>query len=197
MRISPADIGGAARCLHSWSRRCSAASALPPSYDSERLVENRRFFTRNLPDLSECSWGGDAEAAIRGTLALLRKGRTWIQGAILAHGDLAGEIDLLRKVDEPSLLGSHGYRPVLLRFQPRMDREDVYPVIAAADLLAPLLGARPRRGEVWLSSGERVEVDLDESRAAYEKLLSEMNQVREGTLRTRPYRCGICESCPW
>lgn len=202
--MTPTAIARASACLHSWHLECFGDPAEKREPDAgmllmfERGEEHERACLATLTEVREPDWDGrDWTAGIEATQALMREGWPWIYQAVLARDGLFGKADFLKRVEGPSAIGPHTYVPIDAKSHKEVEKKDRYQLLAYALLLEPILGDRPRRGGIWLNTGEIAEVDLSKDAAAFETLFAEMESIRAGRSATTGHRVGECERCPW
>jgi uncharacterized protein len=115
--------------------------------------------------------------------------------ALVAEG-LAGVPDFLERVESPSLLGSHSYRPVDVKIAASPKPGDVAQLASYAILLGRVQGTVPVSGDLILFDGSRTTVPLQ---GAVEDVLALLPEVR-ATVEDRspsPTLLAECGMCPW
>ena len=202
--MTPTQMARADRCLHAWYLECHGDPAwkTEPSAGTrllwERGNEHERQVIALLPSCVEPQWEhSDWEAGLAVTIELMKQGVSWIYQAPLFREDVYGKPDLLERIEIPSLLGGHSYRPVDIKGHKEVKRKDRIQLAAYAWMLEPLLGHRPKEGAIWLNTGEREPVDLVRLVADFEELHAAMGRVRDKPGETAGYRCGECRLCDW
>ncbi|MGC2776057.1 MAG: TM0106 family RecB-like putative nuclease [Bradyrhizobium sp.] len=125
-----------------------------PSEYETLLMEQR---ARVLPKVIEKirSDYGEAELVtdLRITSADLRNGAAFILGASQVDDRYTVRFDALRKIEEPSALGSFRYEPAIFCATPRVTAFDRQRLAARAVLLAKAQGAFPNGGTAYVGPG--------------------------------------------
>jgi predicted RecB family nuclease len=164
----------------------------------ERGKEHERECVATLKRLAEPDWDGkDLKIGFESTLALMKEGHPWIYQGVLRTDVGVGVPDLLERVQGTSRLGKHTYMPIDVKCHKEVNIKDRYQLSAYAALLEPVLGYRPDAGGIWLNTGQIETVDLTRDAEKFEALLSDMERIRQGALKTKGYRRGECRTCPW
>ena len=185
--------------MHAWHLEChgDAAERIAPDAGLRALfaagLSWERACFESLGDAVEMAWDGDWAAGHAATEALMRAGARWIYQPVLVRGDVRGRPDFLRRARGRSRLGPHTYEPIDVKSHKTVTAKDRVQLRVSADLLEPILGKRPRRGHIWLSTGEIAAVPLDDTA----DLLGRMRAVRDERAPTRALRCGECDTCAW
>jgi uncharacterized protein len=187
--------------MHAWYLECHGdpGEKVPPDAGTRRVFETGLAWERacfaSLDGAVEVPWDGAHWAAGQAaTEALMRRGVPWIYQPVLVAGDLRGRPDLLRRLDEPSALGTFAYEPVDVKSHKKVSAKDRVQLRVSARLLEPVLGRAPAHGGIWLSTDKIARVDLSEHAG---DLLDRMRAVRDGRARTDGVRCDECQACPW
>jgi len=203
-RLSPTAVAKARRCLHAWFLDCHGdpSRKVPADEGLKKLWERGLQFERDvlatIPQAIEPVWDGkDWDAGCRATVDLMREGPEWIYQGVLVHERGAGLPDLLQRIDRPSALGDHSYRPVDVKSHKKVSVKDRFQLCTYALFLEPILGYRPEQGAIWLSTWDVTDVNLSADRTTFETLVDSMVAVSGGTQQTAGLRCGECGSCPW
>jgi len=203
-RLSPTAVAKARRCLHAWFLDCHGDASLKVPADEglkklwERGLQFERDVIASIPQAIEPQWDGkDWDAGYQATIELMREGPEWIYQGVLVHERGAGLPDLLQRIDRPSQLGDHSYRPVDVKSHKRVSIKDRFQLCTYAMFLEPILGYRPEQGAIWLSTWDVADVNLNADRPVFEGLVDRMVSVSSGSLETSGLRCGECSSCPW
>ncbi len=199
--ITPTSAARASRCMHAWHLECHGdrTEKVEPGEGVQQLIEAGRTWERqcfeSLDGAVEVAWDNrDWTAGHAATVGLMHDGPVWIYQPVLVHEDARGSPDLLRRVSGRSSLGPFSYEPVDIKSHKKISAKYRVQIRVSAHLLAPVLGTRPLRGGIWLSSGKMEDIDLD---GAEEPLLARMRLVRDEHTPTEGVRCGECGTCPW
>ncbi len=202
--MTPTLLARASRCMHSWYLECFGNPDLKTKADAgtiliwERGLAHERRMVESLPGYSEPQWDGkDWATGFEATLELMRDGVEWIYQGALIRDDMYGKPDLLERIEEPSLLGCHGYRPVDIKNHKTVVKKDRIQLASYAHLLEPILGSRPEEGAIWLNTGEMEAVDLNAPNAEFDALLKRMADLRGDRETSTGFRCSECKLCPW
>ncbi|HCP47417.1 MAG TPA: hypothetical protein DIU15_15355, partial [Deltaproteobacteria bacterium] len=203
-RLSPTAVAKARRCLHTWFLDCHGDATLKVPADEglkklwERGLQFERDVLATIPQAIEPQWDGeDWEAGYRATIELMEQGPEWIYQGVLVHERGAGLPDLLQRIERPSSLGDHSYRPVDVKSHKRVSIKDRFQLCTYALFLEPILGYLPDQGAIWLSTQEVADVDLRSDRGVFDGLVERMASIAAGTLETTGLRCGECATCAW
>ncbi len=202
--MTPTLLARASRCIHSWHLECFGDPELKAEADAgtiliwERGLAHERRMVESLPGYSEPQWDGkDWAAGFEATLQLMRAGVEWIYQGVLIRDDMYGKPDLLERIEGPSRLGAHSYRPVDVKGHKDVVKKDRMQLASYANLLEPILGSRPEDGAIWLNTGETKAVDLTGPNAEFDALLKRMAALRAGRETSTGFRCSECGLCPW
>jgi uncharacterized protein len=202
--MTPTQMARADRCLHAWHLECHGDPAwkTEPSAGTrllwERGNEHERQMIALLPSCVEPQWEHpDWEAGLAATVALMKEGVPWIYQAPLFREDVYGKPDLLERIEVPSLLGDHSYRPVDVKGHKEVKRKDRIQLAAYSWMLEPLLGQRPDEGAIWLNTGAQEPVELARLVLDFDELHAAMGRVRDEPTDSAGYRCSECGLCDW
>lgn len=198
--ISPTQAARAAGCMHAWHLECHGDrdEKVEPDAGTLRLIEAGQAWERkcfaSLKDTVQVAFDRkDWAAGHAATEALMRQGVRWIYQPALVRDDVRGQPDFLVRVRGRSELGRFTYVPVDVKSHKSVIARDRVQLRVSAHLLGSILGQRPRRGGIWLSTDEIAWVKLD----APDPLLDAMRRIRDQRAPTEAVRCGECGMCPW
>lgn len=151
--------------------------------------------------------GEDLEARFESSIAAMVSGEPLIYHAFLKAGDLTGEPDLLRRVEQPSRFGSHSYVPVDIKAGRVWDNPNakklrakphyISQLCAYAEMLGSLQGVTPTTGYVIDADGQWVPLDLLEFWPDYESLRETARLFASGAQVTGPAKKPDCDECVW
>ena len=112
------------------------------------------------------------------------------------HDGVRGIADFLERVDRPD--GRLGYEPV----DAKLTRVDAKPghvlqLCFYADAVDALTGADPQRMHIWLGSGGRQSLRVDEFRPYWRRLRGQLRSALDAgpAAPTTPEKCAHCEFC--
>lgn len=203
--ISPGQLTRSSTCLHAFALDCfGPRDQKRAESDSEKLLhaEEDKFeqmvmeeiCADLLPDMSFENALKDREL----TLNLMQSGISWIAEGLFFERGLRGRLDLLKKVEHPSLLGEFSYVPVLIRSRKAATFYDSLQLYFFAVLLEAVQGYRPAYGLVYLLEDQVTTVTFTEKLARqFQDILYKMNKVAAGDLKTESMRCSVCSRCLW
>jgi len=151
--------------------------------------------------------GSDGNARFESSVSLMSAGEPLIYHAFLRTGALAGEPDLLKRVEQPSLLGTHSYIPVEIKAGRAWDNLSAKKLKAKphyiaqlcvyAEILGSIQGVTPTTGYIVDAEGEWVLLDLMEFWAEYEQLREIARQFATGSEVTAAAKKKDCDLCVW
>ncbi|MCC6904292.1 MAG: TM0106 family RecB-like putative nuclease [Anaerolineae bacterium] len=179
---------------------------LASDFDAWLIQQGREFELRVLtgmdyvrPDYP----AGRLEAGFSATHALMRHGAPAIYQGVLLAEQLAGIPDLLIRVEGPSALGIHHYRPVDIKFGSEAKERYRLQVMAYVWLLERLQGVRPegrlilRPPRADATTGSRYhEEPVPFEEAFFNDALNRARRLAGGE-EPRPFLASVCQSCAW
>ncbi len=142
--------------------------------------------------------GRTRPARRRDTLRLMREGARFIRRGLLLAGDLAGEPDLLERLDgEPSELGAYRYAAVDVKNTgERLSDGHRYQLALYGELLRAVQGVRPRTNFIIDLYGIRRGLDLEEFAPDFQAALDDLRGILGGA-RPLPHLGSGCRRSPW
>jgi uncharacterized protein len=209
---SAGDLVGFLECEHktTLSLKDLLEGRLPRAEDDEsaKLVQDKGYEheERYLESLErqgltiariEGEHASPAELAAR-TIAAMREGPDIVYQAAFVSAPFYGRADFLRRVEEPSRLGGHGYEVLDTKLGRRPQARYLVQLALYSAMLEEVQGCAPRMMGLVLGDGE-------ERRFPYAGYSRYFRQVREQFLafvgrparETNPERCDHCAVCPW
>ena len=203
-RSSPTSIARSSKCMHYWFLECHGDPDLKTEPDDglqflfDRGLAHESAMIETLSEYHEPVWDGkDWSVGYKSTVKLMRDGVPWIYQGVLRSDRLAGLPDLLQRMDSPSNLGDHSYRPVDIKGHKAITDKDCIQLQAYASLLEPILGYRVGQGAIWLNTGEIKSVDLNNGYDEFLEIMDEMASVYQRATATTSIRCSECGICHW
>ncbi len=130
------------------------------------------------------------------TLQLMQEGQDRIYQAVLLHDNLLGIPDFLERVDLPSNLGNHSYRPVDVKISESAKPEHIAQLAFYGVLIEQIQGVLPEYGALILVDCARVTINLTHHADEVLEALDTISQIKEGH-RELPTRSSECGLCPW
>jgi uncharacterized protein len=141
--------------------------------------------------------GGSKEDRLAQTRQLMADGEALIYHGLIESDDLLGEPDLLERVEgKNSEFGNYHYVPIDIKSAERVSEGMRMQLSFYADILARVQGVKPRFGYVLNGSGQRIGVELSESRDLYERVRDEIRGVLAGKM-PEPRLSSGCRQSPW
>ncbi len=113
------------------------------------------------------------------TQAAMAEGYDFIHQASLCNDEMRGSADLLRRIEQPSALGSWSYIPIECKLSAKPKTTFLVQASAYCELLSPLLGQRPDRFELYLGGGRFKSYATDQFWAWYQLLRSRYRDFRQ------------------
>jgi predicted RecB family nuclease len=138
------------------------------------------------------------------TLEAMRSGAPIIYQATFFDGEFVGHADFLRRVEEPSDLGTYGYEVLDTKLGLNPKPYYLVQLCNYSEHLARLQGRLPKRGYVVLGDGQEKPFRLHDYMAYYRHLkrafldfagAAESNEIDRP--REYPWEVKHCEICPW
>jgi uncharacterized protein len=123
--------------------------------------------------------GKQDEADYAATKAAMNEGVDFIHQASLCNDEMRGSADLLRRIEQPSLLGAWSYIPIECKLASKPKTTFLVQASAYCELLMPLLGARPDHFELYLGGGRFQRYATDQFWAWYQLLRQRYRAFRE------------------
>lgn len=206
-RATVRELIDLARCAHrvhldrhgDRERRAQTSAFLELLWDDLALLEQALAHQLDATRVDR-----DAPSDIRRqlTLGLMREGAMLIDGGRLDIGDLAGDVPLLKRIDQPSVFGSHAYIPAIIRptaIEPESGSGERHALALCgfAELLDHTQGWRPVKAFVVGKDGSEQDLDLDAYRPRYQELRRRMRRVLTGIEQTAPGSKAECRMCAW
>ncbi|MDA7437485.1 TM0106 family RecB-like putative nuclease [Synechococcus sp. AH-601-P06] len=114
--------------------------------------------------------GKQTEDDYTATKEAMAEGFAFIHQASLCQGGMRGSADLLRRIEQPSALGSWSYIPIECKLASKPKTTFLVQASAYCELLTPLLGYRPDQFELYLGGGKFQAYATDQFWAWYEHL---------------------------
>ena len=207
--LTATDIANLARCARRiyLDAHGDPAAKLPPSTVRQLLWDEGREHEEEVIAGLEYATvlHGPPDERLAATRELMRKGERLIYHGYLEAMGLAGEPDLLQRVEQPSLLGAHAYIPVEIKnggayTTPKKSRAKLpyaLQLCAYAELLAAEQGWWPSRGIVIDHHAEWQPIDLTPYRREYAVATARVVAIREGSETPRPGWKTECANCEW
>lgn len=124
--------------------------------------------------------GKQTEADYAATKEAMAAGFDFIHQASLCNEEMRGSADLLRRIEQPSALGSWSYFPIECKLASKPKTTFLVQASAYCELLTPLLGARPDHFELYLGGGRFQRYSTDQFWAWYQLLRQRYRTFREG-----------------
>jgi predicted RecB family nuclease len=207
--LTATDIANLARCAQRiyLDAHGDAAAKLPPTTVRQLLWEEGREHEEDVIsalDYVTVPYGSAADRLVA-TRALMASGAPLIYHGYLEAMELAGEPDLLQRVEQPSLLGEFAYVPVEIKngaaFTTPKKAHAKLPyalqLCAYAELLAAEQGWWPDVGFVIDHHDEWQQIELAPYRRDYAVATARVVRIREGDEVPGPGWKAECAQCEW
>ena len=97
--------------------------------------------------------GKQSDADYDASKDAMRRGVEYIHQASLRNNSMRGSADLLKRIEQPSLLGSGSYIPVECKLASKPKTTFLVQALAYCELLTPHLGETPKQFELHLGGG--------------------------------------------
>lgn len=206
-RTSVRELMALARCAHRVhldrhgdpERKVPTSAFLELLWDDAALLEKTALEGRAAARVEQ-----DAPWDVRRqrTLDLMRAGAPEIAGAVLDIGDLSGDVPLLKRLEQPSDLGTFAYVPAIFGrtatdIGSGSGERHALALCGFAELLDHVQRWRPAVGIVIGKDGVERDVDLEAFRPRYRELRRHMRRVLLGIESTRPGSKSECRMCRW
>ena len=114
--------------------------------------------------------GKQSDADYDATQDAMRRGVEYIHQASLRNNAMRGSADLLKRIDQPSSLGSWSYVPIECKLASKPKTTFLVQALAYCELLTPHLGNRPEQFELYLGGGTFKEFRTKDFWAWYQQL---------------------------
>jgi predicted RecB family nuclease len=114
--------------------------------------------------------GKQTETDYAATQEAMAEGFDFIHQASLCNEAMRGSADLLRRIEQPSALGSWSYIPIECKLASKPKTTFLVQASAYCELLTPLLGSRPDQFELYLGGGTFQRYATDQFWAWYQLL---------------------------
>ncbi len=166
-------------------------------HDHERAyVEQLRARTSSFVDISERK--GDVWERIGFTIEAMRAGVEIIYQGALTSGDFIGYPDFLRRVERPSVLGTHSYEVVDAKFARSEKTKFIVQLAFYSQCVAEIQGTAPLNMYVVLGDSKEYPYRFNE----YSRYVAELRgrfeaRVKDGARGTYPDPCDHCNLCKW
>ncbi|QVV67995.1 TM0106 family RecB-like putative nuclease [Synechococcus sp. LA31] len=122
--------------------------------------------------------GKQNDADYTTTRAAMAEGFDFIHQASLCNDELRGSADLLRRIEQPSGLGSWSYIPIECKLASKPKTTFLVQASAYCELLTALLGQRPDHFELYLGGGRFQRYATDQFWAWYQLLRQRYRSFR-------------------
>ncbi|MGJ4960362.1 TM0106 family RecB-like putative nuclease [Bradyrhizobium sp. HKCCYLRH2015] len=168
----------------------------PSEYEKLQIEQRGRLLPKAFERIrSDC---GDAKLLtdLSITSADLRKGAAFILGASQVDDRYAVHFDALRKIDEPSALGSFQYEPAIFCATPRVTASDRQRLAVRAVLLARFQGAFPNGGTAYFGPRcLRTSIRFGSMLAKAEALLRDAERIQRAEVPPKLVLNDHCRIC--
>lgn len=203
--ITPGQVTRSSTCLHSFWLDCHGTKVNRRSEsDSEQLLkaEDDKFeqmiFEGICSELAEGETFENASKDIETTIDLMKRGFNYIAQGYFRESGLKGRLDLMKRVDSPSLLGDYSYVPALIRSRKSATFYDSIQLYFFALLLEKVQGKCLDYGLVLLPDDQVSKVYFTERLTRqFADILRQMNKVARKEKKTESMRCSACCRCLW
>lgn len=211
IRFSPSDLVNFLSCPHHTTLDLrnleeplqKADDELEAALYGEKGIEHERAYLSSLEkagsvvvDLSGQS-GDGAETRVAATRRALESGAETIYQAALSGGQWIGYADFLRRVDEPSALGSHGYEPIDTKLASQPKAKFLIQLCAYSDLLAEAQIRPPHRVHLVLGDGSERSFRAADFAHYYCTAKRRFLEFVSARPETYPIPCEHCSICRW
>jgi uncharacterized protein len=207
--LTATDIANLARCAQRiyLDAHGDPNHKLPPTTVRQLLWDEGREHEEDVIaqlDYVTVSHGTPADR-VAATRALMASGAALIYHGYIEASGLAGEPDLLQRIDQPSLLGAYAYIPVEIKngsafTTPKKTRAKLpyaFQLCAYAELLASEQGWWPNEGIVIDHHDQWQTIDLTPYRRDYAIATARVMNIREGAEVPGPGWKPECAQCEW
>lgn len=132
------------------------------------------------------------------TTEAMKAGAEYIAQAALLKGQWHGFVDLLKKVDRPSSLGSYSYEAIDIKLSRQPEPSHIIQLCVYSDLLGQCQGTAPRFFSVILGDGEEKRYQFSEF-AQYYLTIRRQFEVYSFSppLSSKSSPCSFCSRCQW
>jgi len=114
--------------------------------------------------------GKQSETDYAATKEAMASGVEFIHQASLCNEAMRGSADLLRRIEQASVLGDWSYIPIECKLASKPKTTFLVQALAYCELLTPLLGNIPHKFELYLGGGKFKEYQTDQFLAWYQLL---------------------------
>jgi predicted RecB family nuclease len=204
------DLANLARCAHRvyLDAHGEASERLVPTTVQQLLwdegCEHEAEIVAGLDCVSVDAQLSASDRA-QATLELMAAGVPLIYHGYLTVDDLAGEPDLLRRIEQASRFGSHAYVPVEIKsgraFTTTTGTKPKLPyamqLAAYSELLKAVQGWQPSIGFVIDHHGAWQEIDLSAVESEYADARAKFPRIQSGSEATTPGWKAACAQCVW
>lgn len=209
---SPSDLVTFLGCAHAVSLnhlRIVDPGALPERAQDDAMVQlvqqsglaHEDAYRKRLEaegGLVEIATTGSLRRRANETVEAMRSGAQVIFQAAFLDAPWHGFADFLRRVEEPSDLGTWSYEPVDTKLARSVKASYIVQLGLYADMIAKVQGTMPRRVHVALGSGKEESFrlaefarTLDATKARY------LDFIGDGAPQSKPEPCSACSLCGW
>jgi uncharacterized protein (TIGR02679 family) len=206
-RTSVRELTTFSRCPHRayLDRHGNPDHRVPTSAFLELLWEDSALLAETVlagSDAARVEQDAPWELRRQRTLDLMHAGKLQIAGAVLDIGDLSGEVPLLKRLEQPSDLGTFSYIPAMFRrtavdIESGSGERHALALCGFAELLDHVQRWKPPLGIVIGGEGDEREIDLEAFRPRYRELRRHMRRVLLEIESTRPGSKSECRLCRW
>jgi predicted RecB family nuclease len=153
---------------------------------------------QGVTDVAVIAGDGPLPSRVSATEAAMRSGANVIYQAAFLDPPWHGFADFLRRVEEPSALGSWSYEPVDTKLAREPRAKHLIQLALYADLMEPVQGLSPGKLHVVLGDGtERSFAARDFRHTLAQAKQRYLTFVEGGAAGTVPEPCSACSLCSW
>lgn len=209
---SPTDLVRFLGCAHAVAldlRKLRDPASLPDKIGNDAMTDlvaeaglahedAYRNTLANSGTLVEISTDGSIRSRAEATVAAMQSGAETIFQAAFLDEPWHGFADFLRRVEEPSTLGSWSYEPVDTKLARSVKPAYLVQLGLYADMIAQVQGTHPRRAYVALGSGVEESfrlVDFTRTLAVAKARYGDFVAAEAPASRSDP--CSACDLCGW
>lgn len=148
-------------------------------------------------EAEEAEFTGKPEKDFKATLELMRQGAPLIYQGTLTHGDWTGRPDLLERREGESVFGNWYYAPIDIKSSHYLHAYQKYQLTFYAVLLEKIQGRLPEDPAIVNIDGERLPLEAEAFRSAFEEVLVLIERIRAGERPDPVFRKACQDTGPW
>lgn len=159
-------------------------------------VLHEKDVVAKLGPFEELPSDGPPERLFAATLEAMKRGAPLIYQGTLMDDDWVGRPDLLRRIDEPSKLGTWSYEAVDIKSSREISESQSYQLVFYALLLKRIQGVKPETLRIINVDGEERAMPIDEAESGFFRILDRILAIRAGEKPEALFTSG-CKESPW